>query len=144
MGESVGKSAGRPTKRDREAEQKIAETIARNIRFLLKERGLSQADFAQMAGTYTPTVSRHLVVSDDPAKRKHLRCPSLPLFLRYCDALHVSADVLLGRSTGKQWVDPDIQAFFEENYANMDPEARSWCRNTIDFLRRYAARRPVS
>ena len=128
--------------RDREAERQISFTIARNIRHILTERNLTQADLARMTKMQEPTINRHLVVDDTPEGRKFQRCPTIPLLLRYCDALHVSADGMLGRSQSKQWVDPDIQQFFEEDYAHLDPEARSWCRHTIDLMRRYAARMP--
>jgi transcriptional regulator with XRE-family HTH domain len=128
--------------RDREAERQVSFIIARNIRHILTERGLTQADLARMTGMQDPTINRHLVVDDTPAGRQFQRCPTIPLLLRYCEALHVSTDAMLGRNPSKQWVDPDIQQFFEEDYTRLDPEARSWCRHTIDLMRRYAARMP--
>ena len=125
-------------KRNREAERQISFTIARNLRNILNERGLTQADFARMAGTQEPTVNRHLVVDDTPTNRTFQRCPTVPLLVRYCEALHVPIDDILGRSHSKQWVDPDIQLFFEEYYGSLTPEMRSWFRHTIEMLRRQA------
>ena len=125
-------------KRDREAERQISFVIARNIRHILTERGLTQADLARMTKMQEPTINRHLVVEDTPTGRQFQRCPTIPLLIRYCDALHVSLDDLVGRNISKQWVDPDIQLFFEEYYADLEPEIRSWLRSTIDILRRFA------
>ena len=129
---------GRAMKRDREAERQISFTIAKNIRAILNERRLTQADFARMAGTLEPTINRHLVADDTPTNRKFQRCPTVPLLVRYCDALHVPVDDVLGRSHSKHWVDPDIQLFFEEYYGSLTPEMRSWFRHTIEMLRRQA------
>ncbi len=73
--------------RDREAERQIAFVIARNIRHILAERRLSQADLARMTRMQEPTINRHLVVDDTPDGRKFQRCPTVHLLLRYCDAL---------------------------------------------------------
>lgn len=56
--------------RDRDAERQVAGVIARNIRHILTERNLSQADLARMTGLGAPTVNRHLVVEDTPAARR--------------------------------------------------------------------------
>lgn len=124
--------------RDREAECRAALTIARNIRHIIKERGMTQADLARLTGLMEPTVNRHLIVDETPDAKRQQRCPTVALLLRYSDALGVSVDDLLGREPDRRWADPDIQSFFENYYQYLEPEWRSWCRVTIDLLRQTA------
>ena len=130
--------------RDREAERRAALTIARNIRHIIKERGMTQADLARLTGLMEPTVNRHLIVDETPDAKRVQRCPTVALLLRYSDALGVSVDDLLGREPDRRWADPDIQSFFESYYQHLEPEWRSWCRVTIDLLRQTAKKEATS
>lgn len=125
--------------RDRNAERRAALTIARKLRHVLKERGMTQADLARLTGLAEATVNRHLIVDQTPAAKKLQRCPTVALLLRYSDALNVPVEDLLGRPQDQRWADPDIQQFFTEVYPRLSSEWRTWCRSTLDMIRRFAA-----
>lgn len=67
-------------------DQQVMETLGENLRDLLRERGLSQAQLAELAADNKMNVSRWI---------RGVSVPSVAAVVRLCEALDISLDSLL-------------------------------------------------
>ena len=98
--------------------------IRQNIRSILASRRMAQAELARRAGLPTSTVSRILTGR---------RQASYHTVRKIAAALDLPVSHLAG-DTERSWVDPDVQAFFEQKWAELPLDVKNLIRTTLYVL----------
>jgi transcriptional regulator with XRE-family HTH domain len=97
-------------------------TIGEHIMLLRKQKGLSQADLGKTIGTSGDIVGRY---------ERNIMSPSIEVIIKMADALEVSIDYLVGKTTLQ--LDKTTLDRLEE-IGKLNDDARQYILNHLDLM----------